>query len=50
MRSSENIGRHAGNVRGAAGTVSELPLSGQLNDAYFYVEGRGTDPAKDRSL
>jgi putative ABC transport system permease protein len=34
----------------AAGTVSELPLSGQLNDTYFYVEGRGTDPARDRAL
>lgn len=31
-------------------TVSELPLSGQLNDTYFHVEGGSTDPSQNKIL
>jgi putative ABC transport system permease protein len=31
-------------------TVSELPLSGQLNDTYFHVDGGSTDPSQSKIL
>lgn len=34
----------------SAATVSELPLSGQLNDTYFQIEGRGSDPSQNKFL
>jgi len=31
-------------------TVSELPLTGQLNDTYFHVEGGSSDPSQNKIL
>ncbi len=44
----EKIGALPG-VAGAA-TVSELPLSGQLNDTYFHLESGGVDPNQNKFL
>ena len=34
----------------SAATVSELPLSGQLNDTHFHLEGRGVDDPQNKFL